>query len=54
MVKATTDMCNVFYRCRYLQSNDTIVDSVLYHFVIRFQGQTISCYEYAIEIVQRQ
>ena len=52
MVKASTEMFNVFYRFLYLQSNDTILVAVLCHFVINFQGQKISCYAFAIKIVQ--
>ena len=44
--------CIVFYRFEYFLSNGTVAEVVLHNFYLHFQGQTFSCYVFAIKIVQ--
>ena len=46
--------CCFFYIVLYLPQNRTIADVVLRHFDLHFQGETFSCFAFAIEIEQRQ
>ena len=54
MVKASAKVCQVVYRFWHLASIGTFVVDVFHHFDLNFQGQTFSCYAFAIQIVQWQ
>ena len=54
IVKASTKMCNFFYRFWSLPFNGTIVDVAVRERGLHFQGQTFSSYAFQIKNGQRQ